>query len=162
VDIAGIQLIRDTENAQWTIHLVVCVEDEIELELVIKRLNRLIDVVKVIDLGSESHHRRSLFVRLRPVPSDVIHVGEIARQFAAEVLELTPTAAMLHLSASPERCDHFVSMLQPYTVIEVIRGAVSGTPTSAKGTGSSWKSCLSVENADLAPPVRLAPERRRA
>lgn len=52
VTISSIQMTHDHAASQWTIQLVACVENELELELLIKRFDRLVDVLEVIDIGS--------------------------------------------------------------------------------------------------------------
>jgi len=50
VTISSIQMIHDHAASQWAIQLVACVENELELELLIKRLNRLVDVLEVVEV----------------------------------------------------------------------------------------------------------------
>lgn len=51
VTISSIQMIHDHAASQWTIQLVACVENERELELLIKRLDRLVDVLEVVAIA---------------------------------------------------------------------------------------------------------------
>lgn len=50
VTISSIQMTHDHAASQWTIQLVACVANEFELELLIKRLERLVDVLTVTDI----------------------------------------------------------------------------------------------------------------
>ena len=130
----SIQMTRSTGSPHWLIQLVVSVGSAAEIEFVAKRLNRLIDVVKVIDVSAaRSHQRRSVFVKLRPAADELVHVSEIVRLFAAEVIEVTPAVITLYISASPARCDEFLAMLMPYTVVEATPSAVFGIRSGPNG-----------------------------
>jgi acetolactate synthase I/III small subunit len=127
IPVNSIQMTKPADSQHWWIRLVVCVESMNEVELVANRLNRLVDVIKVIDVSSEpSHQRRSMFVRVRPAASDLMQVSEVARFFAAEVLEVTPAMTVLYLSASPRQCERFLALLAPYGTVEALPGDVSG------------------------------------
>lgn len=52
VTIKSIQMTHDRAAAKWTIQLVACVENELELELLIKRLDRLVDVLEVVEIAA--------------------------------------------------------------------------------------------------------------
>ena len=52
VTISGIKMSHDPVTSRWIIELVACIEDEPELELLIKRLDRLVDVLEVVDRGA--------------------------------------------------------------------------------------------------------------
>lgn len=127
IPVSSIQMSKPVGSQHWWIQLVVCVESTSEVELVVNRLSRLVDVIDVIDVSSEpSHQRQSMFVKLRPTASDLIHVREVARLFAAEVLEVAPAITTLYLSATPQRCEQFLALLAPYSIVEALPSAVSG------------------------------------
>ena len=54
VTISSIQMTHDHAASQWDIRLVACVENQLELELLIKRLDRLVDVLKVVEIVATS------------------------------------------------------------------------------------------------------------
>ncbi|WP_158605567.1 acetolactate synthase small subunit [Amycolatopsis panacis] len=96
------------------------------LELLTKRLNRLVDVLRVVTLELDGHRRQSVHVRLRPDSADLVQVGELVRWFHAETVEITAGVMVLHLTAAPAQCNAFVSMLRPFGVVEFMTTAVSG------------------------------------
>lgn len=131
VEFSSIQMTRETSMSGWVIQVVVHVKDEPELHLLITRLNRLVDVVNVIEVDAQEHYaRQSAFVRLSRIPSDLTDLVGIASAYSAEILEVMSTTAVLHLAASPAVCAEFLSALEPYSVVEVVRGATGGiSPT---------------------------------
>ncbi|MCP9953582.1 hypothetical protein [Actinomadura madurae] len=134
IEITGMQFSHPPDSALWWIQLGVRVASPEGLELLIKRLNRLIDVLRVVTLEPDGHRRQSVYVRLRPAAGDLAQIGELVRWFHAETLELTAEAVVLHLTAAPGQCSAFVSMLRPHGVVEAVTSAVSGFRTGVRAT----------------------------
>ncbi|WAX58484.1 hypothetical protein M6B22_06890 [Jatrophihabitans cynanchi] len=125
VRLASAYVTRRTDDDGWAVQLVVDVTGDDEVSLLVKRLNRLIDVVRVIAAGTAAvHQRRSVFVTLQPDPDDASAVDELVGLFGAEVLDVRPAGMTLHLAADPRHCEHFVAVLEPYTIVETVAGAV--------------------------------------
>ena len=128
----SIQLVRGAAAGSWIVQLVVSAENEADLNLVSERLNRLVSVVSVVEVGSERYERRqSVFITLNPGRVNASRVGEIARMFSAEVIVLASSSTVLHLCAEPDRCAQFVAVLDPYNITSADWGAVTGTIGSA-------------------------------
>ncbi|MFB7859445.1 hypothetical protein [Rhodococcus qingshengii] len=125
VEIISLQFIRQSDPDRWRIQLAVHVSSANRLELLTKRLNRLVAVAQVITVGSRGHLRQSIYMRLRPNPVDLVRIGELTRIFGAETLELSNKGMALCLTATPERCADFESMLRPLGVVEIMTSAVS-------------------------------------
>lgn len=126
VEVIGMQFSHPPDSELWWIQLTVRIASSTRLELLVKRLNRLVDVLRVVVLEPGGHRRQSVYVRLRPEVADLGQVGELARWFHAETLELNAEILVLHLTAAPDQCEAFVSMLRPHGIVEVVRSAVSG------------------------------------
>lgn len=133
VEVIGMQLSHPPDSELWWIQLTVRASSA-RLELFVKRLNRLVDVLKVVALEPGGHRRQSVYVRLRPEIADLGQVGDLARWFHAETLELTAEVLVLHLTAAPDQCEAFVSMLRPHGIVEVVTSAVSGFRTGGRPT----------------------------
>ncbi|NIH87113.1 hypothetical protein [Amycolatopsis granulosa] len=134
VDIVGMQFSHPPDSQLWWIQLAVRVPSPDRLELLTKRLNRLVAVLRVVTLEPGGHRRQSVYVKLRPDTADLAQVGELARWFHAETLELSAAAVVLHLTAAPDQCAAFVAMLRPHGIAEVVTSAVSGVRTGARLT----------------------------
>nr|WP_271209002.1 acetolactate synthase small subunit [Rhodococcus wratislaviensis]GLK33437.1 acetolactate synthase small subunit [Rhodococcus wratislaviensis] len=132
IEISSMQFSRQPDPELWWIQLAVRVPSEERLALLTKRLNRIVDVTRVVTVGPQGHRRQSVYLRLRPDVTDLVHIGELTRWFRAETLELNTEGMVLHLTASPERCADFVSMLRPHGVIEIMTTACSGFRTGSR------------------------------
>lgn len=136
IEVIGMQLSHPPDSELWWIQLAVRVPSADRLQLLTKRLNRLVDVLRVVTLEPDGHRRQSVYVRLRPEPAGLAQIGELVRWFHAETLELTTEAVVLHLTAAPDQCSAFVSLLRPHGIVEVATSAVSGFRTGGRTT--SW------------------------
>jgi acetolactate synthase-1/3 small subunit len=144
--VVGMQFSHPPDSTLWSIQLAVSVSSERRLELLTKRLNRLVDVRRVVRLEPDEHLRQSVYVRLRPGAAGLVQVGELVRWFGAEILELGSDAIVLHLTATPDRCSAFASMLGPHGVVEVVTSAVSGFRAGVRATNHATRA---VERSGL-------------
>lgn len=127
VEIVGMQLCPASDTETKRIQLSVRVPSVSRLETLVKRLNRMIDVIKVVVLysGEYDHHRQSVYVVVRPQLNDVVRVTRILQAHHAEILEQGGSRLLAHLNAEPEECAAFVAALEPHGLIDAVTGAVA-------------------------------------
>ena len=100
-----------------------------DAELLVKRLNRLIDVVKVARLEPAGcHRRRGVIVQVDAAESTRAGVLELAAVFGADVLELTRSSVTLELFASPERVDELLDLLTPFGIARLADAGTLALP----------------------------------
>ncbi|MET0451455.1 MAG: hypothetical protein ABW137_06410 [Mycobacterium sp.] len=126
IEIVAITATKSQIAPGWFIQLTVHTAVHDRLQLLIARLNRLVEVQHVIELDRDAHLRQSVFVTLRPHAADRERVRELQVEFTAETLESDDHVLVLHLNASPERCEAFVAALAPYRVATVTVSGTSG------------------------------------
>ena len=107
--------------------LVTHGSDEI-IEQIKKQLNKLIDVVKLLDLTDAPYIERGmLMVKLDCVGSGhremIKHVSDI---FGAKIIDVTPSAYTVELTGGANKLDSFLEALSPVPVIEVVRSGSMG------------------------------------
>lgn len=90
-----------------------------------KQLNKLIEVIKVRTLDENSLIGRELIILKvtanNKTRQDIMTICSIC---GAKVDDISPTSMTLELSATPDLVDTFVSMLRPFTILEVARTGV--------------------------------------
>lgn len=126
-----------TEEAGVTrINIVVEADNEIELEQVVNQLNKLIDVIKIVNLTSVDSIQRELVmikVRANPVTrADIINVVEI---FRAKIVDVNRETMVVELTGEQGKIDALCEMLKEYEIIEIARTgkiALSRGPVPAK------------------------------
>ena len=99
--------------------------DEHVLEQVLKQLNKLVDVVKVVDLTAEKHIARELvLVEVGAPKLKRPEVTGIADLFGAEVVGVRETTLTLQFVGIEDQVDDFLRMLRPYTIVNLARSGL--------------------------------------
>ncbi|MBP2631165.1 MAG: acetolactate synthase, small subunit [Firmicutes bacterium] len=126
-----------TEEPDVTrINVVVSVDDEIELEQVVNQLNKLIDVIKIVNLTRiDSIQRELVMIKVKANPatrSDIINVVEI---FRAKIVDVNRETMVIELTGEQSKIDALCEVLADYEIIEIARTgaiALSRGPIPAK------------------------------
>ncbi len=98
------------------------------IEQITKQLNKLIEVVKLIDL-TEGHHIERELMLLKTVAVGNEQREEIKRLndiFRGRIIDVTDSTYTLELTGSSEKVDAFLGALAPFDIIEVVRSGISG------------------------------------
>ena len=124
-----------TEISRMTI--VVAVED-LPLEQVTKQLNKLINVIKIVELDpGQSVQRELLLVKVRADISVRSAVLETAQLFRARVVDVSPESVTIEATGTVDKLEALVRMLEPFGVRELVQSgmvAVGRGPRSITGT----------------------------
>lgn len=126
-----------TEEPDVTrINIVVSVDSELELEQVVNQLNKLIDVIKIVNLTCiDSIQRELVMIKVKANPktrSDIINVVEI---FRAKIVDVNRETMVIELTGEQSKIDALCEVLADYEIIEIARTgaiALSRGPIPAK------------------------------
>jgi acetolactate synthase I/III small subunit len=114
--------VGETEDPTVSRMTLVVEGDDSVIEQVIKHLNRLIDVIKVIDFGNDPLIERELvMVRVDSSKSNRHEIVELADIFGATVAHVSATSITFELSSTCEKANNFVNLIRPYGIKELIR-----------------------------------------
>jgi acetolactate synthase I/III small subunit len=96
-------------------------DDQI-MEQIIKQLNKLIDIVKVVDLTFESFVERELvLVKVATSTENRSEIMQIAEIFRAKVVDISPRTLTLEATGSQQKVDAIIKMLKPFSIKEIAR-----------------------------------------
>ncbi|GMQ96535.1 MAG: acetolactate synthase small subunit [Gammaproteobacteria bacterium] len=113
--------------------LVTCGTDEI-LEQIKKQLNKLIDVVKLVDLTEGAHIEREMMLMKVMAEEDTREeIKRVADIFRGRILDVTENTYTIEVTGDSKKLDAFVRALEKTTIIEVVRSGVSGIARGEKG-----------------------------
>ena len=113
--------------------VVVDVED-LPLEQVTKQLNKLIEVIKVVELEpAASVQRELLLVKVRTDGATRSHVLETVQLFRAKVIDVSPDAVTIEATGDVDKLAALLRMLEPFGVRELVQ---SGLVAMARGPRS--------------------------
>ncbi|MAK56820.1 MULTISPECIES: acetolactate synthase small subunit [Alcaligenaceae] len=115
---------EDTTLSRMTI--VTTGSDEV-IEQITKHLNRLIDVVKVVDLSEGPHIRRELMlIKVRAVGKEREEIKRMADIFRGHIVDVTDKAYTIELTGNQEKIEAFIGALDRSAILETVRTGVSG------------------------------------
>ena len=123
--------------------IAVNVED-LPLEQVTKQLNKLINVLKVVELDdSTSVQRELLLVKVKADQATRSQVLEIVQLFRAKVVDVVADAVTIEVTGTGDKLDAFIRVLEPYGIRELVQ---SGMVAVGRGARSiTDRSLRSVE-----------------
>jgi acetolactate synthase-1/3 small subunit len=104
--------------------VVVDVED-LPLEQVTKQLNKLISVIKIVELeNTASVQRELLLVKVRADLQTRSHVLETVQLFRAKVVDVAPDAVTIEVTGNPEKLEAFLKVLEPFGIRELVQSGL--------------------------------------
>ncbi len=110
--------------------LVTRGSDEI-IEQITKQLNKLIDVVKLVDLAEGAHiEREMLLIKVEAADGARDEVKRLADIFRGRIIDVTEKSFTIELTGSGGKLDAFLQALGKTVIIEAVR---SGTSAIARG-----------------------------
>ncbi|MBV9592322.1 MAG: acetolactate synthase small subunit [Actinobacteria bacterium] len=114
------------------------------LEQVTKQLNKLINVIKIVELDErQSVQRELLLVKVRADETTRRGVLDIVELFKARVVDVAPEVFTVELTARPDKLEALIKMLEPYGIREMVQ---SGMVALGRGPRSMTQAALrSVE-----------------
>jgi acetolactate synthase-1/3 small subunit len=123
-----------TEHSDVSRITVVVDVDDLPLEQVTKQLNKLINVIKIVELESNaSVQRELLLVKLRADMQTRSNVLETVRLFRAKVVDVAPDAVTVEVTGNPDKLEAFLKVVEPFGIRELVQ---SGMVAIGRGSRS--------------------------
>jgi acetolactate synthase-1/3 small subunit len=106
--------------------IVTSGSDEV-IEQITKQLNKLIDVIKVVDLSEAAHIERELMlIKVRASGKDREEMKRMADIFRGRIIDVTETTYVVELTGSGSKLDSFIQAIDADLILETVRTGVSG------------------------------------
>ncbi|GAA3611901.1 acetolactate synthase small subunit [Marihabitans asiaticum] len=123
-----------TEQPDVSRMTVVVDVDVLPLEQVTKQLNKLVEVLKVVELDPlASVERELLIVKVRADATTRGPILETAQLFKARILDVTPEAMIIESTGNTSKHEALLEILTPFGVKEIVK---SGMVAMARGPRS--------------------------
>lgn len=121
------------------ITILVSVEGS-ALEQVTKQLNKLVNVIKIVELEErQSVQRELLLIKVRADDTTRRSVLETVELFKARVADVGPEVLTIELTGRPDKLNAMIGMLEPYGIREMVQ---SGTVALGRGPRSMTQAAL--------------------
>jgi acetolactate synthase-1/3 small subunit len=113
--------------------LVTRGSDEI-IEQITKQLNKLMDVVKLVDLTEGSHiEREMMLIKLRAERTQREEIKRLVDIFRGKIIDVTDTSYTVELTGAASKLSAFIEAVNDDLIIEVVRTGPSGIGRGSKG-----------------------------
>ena len=104
-----------------------------QVEQITKQLNKLIEVVKLVDLTEGEHIERELMlIKLKATGVQRAEVKRTSDIFRGQIIDVTQSTYTIQLTGSSEKLDAFLRAIPEPSVMEVVRSGVSGLSRGEK------------------------------
>jgi acetolactate synthase I/III small subunit len=104
------------------------------IEQITKQLNKLIDVVKLIDLAESVHVERELMlVKIKTTDATREEVKRMVDIFRGKIIDVTPHTFVVEMTGPSDKLDAFIRALDEDSIIEVVRSGPTGICRGEKG-----------------------------
>lgn len=114
--------VGETENPKISRMTIVADADEYTLEQIKKQLNKLIDVIKVIELKEEcAVYRELALIKIEATKENRAEIIEIANIFRAHIVDVAMQSVVIEATGDQGKIEALTKMLAPYGVKEVVR-----------------------------------------
>ena len=104
------------------------------IEQINKQLNKLIDVIKLVNI--EEHElidREMMMVKIIADEKDRPNLLQLSDVFRARVVDMHPSTIVIEISGSPRKLDAFLAMLDHKKIREIARTGVTGLAVTGSG-----------------------------
>ncbi|QCU90577.1 acetolactate synthase small subunit [Thiomicrorhabdus sediminis] len=119
--------VAPTEDESLSRLTLVTSGTEQQIEQIVKHLNRLIDVVKVLDLTEGEHIERELMlIKLSATGEMREEYKRLADIFRGDVIDVTATTYTVQLVGESKKLDAFIDAIDSGLILETIRSGTLG------------------------------------
>jgi len=119
--------VAPTEDPSLSRLTVTTIGDDRVIEQITKHLNKLIDVVKLVDLTEGNHIERELMlVKVKALGAARDEVKRTVDIFRAQIVDVTPSLYTVQITGDASKLDAFLQAMSPVGILEVARTGVSG------------------------------------
>jgi acetolactate synthase-1/3 small subunit len=122
-----------TEDPTLSRLTLTTVGDDHIIEQITKHLNKLIDVVKLVDLTEGAHIERELMlVKVRATGAQRAEIKRCTDIFRGQIIDVGPTVYTIQVVGASDKLDAFLEAVGDAVILEVVRSGVSGIARGEK------------------------------
>jgi acetolactate synthase-1/3 small subunit len=119
--------VAPTEDPSLSRMTIVSVGSDDVIEQITKHLNRLIEVVKVVDLTEGDYIERELMlIKLRAVGKERDEIKRMADIFRGRIIDVTERSYTIELTGNGAKLDAFIKAVDRAAILETVRTGGSG------------------------------------
>ena len=119
--------VATTEDPNLSRLTLTTIGREEVIEQITKNLNKLIEVVKLVDLSESAHIERELMlVKIKASGAQRAEIKRTADIFRGQIVDVSPSLYTVQLAGTTDKLDSFIQAIGPASILEVVRSGVTG------------------------------------
>ena len=119
--------VAPTEDPSMSRITIVSVGSDDIIEQITKQLNKLIEVIKVVDISEAAHIERELMlVKVRATGKDREEMKRMSDIFRGRIIDVTETTYVIELTGNTAKLDSFIEAIDQTLILETVRTGVCG------------------------------------
>ncbi|MFL0810792.1 MAG: acetolactate synthase small subunit [Agarilytica sp.] len=125
--------VAPTEDSSLSRLTLTTIGDDHKIEQITKHLNRLVDVVKLVDLTEGAHIERELMlIKVKATGAQRAEIKRCVDIFRGQIVDVTPSVYTVMITGASDKIDAFFETVGESAIIEVARSGVSGISRGEK------------------------------
>jgi acetolactate synthase-1/3 small subunit len=115
--------VGETEDPNLSRMTFVVVGDDRVLEQVRKQLEKIVTVVRVVDVSAEDHVERDLMLLKVAAPAGAkrSEIREVVEIFRGRIVDVGESEVMVEISGREKKIEAFIERMRPYGITELVR-----------------------------------------
>ncbi|MEY3201806.1 MAG: hypothetical protein RIR70_1356 [Pseudomonadota bacterium] len=119
--------VAPTEDPSLSRITIVSVGSDDIIEQITKQLNKLVEVVKVVDLSESAHIERELMlIKVRANGKDREEMKRMADIFRGRIIDVTESTYVIELTGTAVKLDSFIEAIDKTLILETVRTGICG------------------------------------
>lgn len=129
--------VAPTEDPKVSRMTVVTNGSDAIVEQIMKQVNKLVDVVKVVDLNESRHIERELMlIKIAAKKTNRAEIKRMVDIFRGRIIDVTENSFTIEMTGTGEKLDAFIEAIEDGLILEVVRSGVSGISRGDKAIHS--------------------------
>ena len=126
-----------TEQKNMSRMTIVVSVEESPLEQITKQLNKLVNVIKIVEQEPDNSVDRELaLIKVRADATTRSQVIEAVNLFRAKVVDVSTESLIIETTGTPEKLEALLRVLEPYGIRELVQSGVVSLSRGPRGIGT--------------------------
>ena len=126
--------VAPTDDPTLSRATIVTSGDDRTIEQITKQLNKLVDVVRLVDLTEAAHVARELMmIKVRATGVQREEVKRLSDIYKGKIIDVTESTFVISITGVSEKLDAFVKSVGDENILEVVRSGVTGIGRGERG-----------------------------
>ncbi len=127
-----------TEQKNMSRMTIVVTAEETPLEQITKQLNKLINVIKIVEQDEDNSVSRELaLIKIRADAGSRSQVIEAVNLFRAKVIDVSPESLTIEATGTPAKIEALLRVLEPFGVREIVQSGLVSLSRGPRGMGGT-------------------------